>query len=292
MKEELVMTRLQDNMLNLRLDRNSPIPYYIQVKEILQAHIQDGSWPVGDQLPGEAELCQTFAVSRTVIRQALNDLVYKGLLIRRKGKGTFVAGPKIRESLVQKLTGFYQDMVEQGYTPVTQVLKQVLVPATPKIAVYLAVEPGSEIMEIERLRFVEDEPIQFTTTYLPYHLCRDLLYQDLSHQSLYAFLEDHCGLMIAHGRRTVEAVLANDYEARLLRVKKGAPLILLDSVSFLDDGTPVEYYHAIHRGDRTQFEVELIRVREQRTHHEVSDEALGNLSLPGGMVLRTSEHGH
>jgi GntR family transcriptional regulator len=154
------------------------------------------------------------------------------------------------------------------------------------------VEPGSEVIEIDRLRFVKDEPIQFTSTYLPYHLCSDLLYQDLSNQSLYAFLEDHCGIMIAHGRRTVEAVLANDYEARLLRVKKGAPLILLDSVSFLDDGTPVEYYHAVHRGDHTRFEVELIRAREQRTRREVSDEELGKLSLPGGMVLRNSEHGH
>ena len=286
------MTTSQDDILDLRLDRKSPIPYYIQVKEILQARIQDGSWPVGFQLPGEAELCQTFDVSRTVIRQALNDLVYKGLLIRRKGKGTFVAGPKIRESLVQKLTGFYQDMVEQGYTPFTQVLKQVLIPASPKIAVFLAVEPGSEVIEIERLRFVEDEPIQFITTYLPYHLCSDLLHQDLSNQSLYAFLEDHCGLMIAHGRRTVEAVLANNYEARLLHVKKGAPLILLDSVSFLDDGTPVEYYHAVHRGDRTRFDVELIRVREQRTHHEGSEEALGKLSLPGGMVLHNSGSSH
>ncbi len=278
--------------MNLRLDRNSPIPYYIQVKDSLQARIQDGSWPVGFQLPGEAELCQTFEVSRTVIRQALNDLVYKGLLIRRKGKGTYVAGPKIRESLVQKLTGFYQDMVEQGYTPVTQVLKQVLIPANPKIAVYLAVEPGTEVIEIERLRFVEDEPIQFTTTYLPYHLCSDLLYQDLSNQSLYAFLEEHCGLMIAHGRRTVEAVLANNYEAQLKKEKKGAPLILLDSVSFLEDGTPVEYYHAVHRGDRTRFDVELIRVREQRNRREGSGEELGKLSLPGGMVLRSSEDKH
>lgn len=276
--------------MDLSIDRNSPVPYYIQVRDVLRARIQDGRWQVGDQLPGELELCRTFEVSRTVIRQAINDLVYKGLLVRRKGKGTFVAGPKIRESLIQKLTGFYQDMVEQGYTPVTRVLKQALVPASPKVAAYLSIAPGTETIEIERLRFVHDEPIQLTTTYIPSHLCRDLLHQDLSNQSLYTFLEKHCGLMIARGHRSVEAVPASDYEARLLDVKKGAPLIMLDSVSFLSDGTPVEYYHAVHRGDRTRFEVELVRVREYAPWLDGFETDPEALSLGSGVVLHSLGH--
>ncbi len=276
--------------MDLSIDRDSPIPYYVQVRDVLRAGIQDGRWQVGDRLPGEVELCRMFDVSRTVIRQALNDLVYKGLLVRRKGKGTFVVGPKIREGLIQKLTGFYQDMVEQGYSPVTRVLKQELVPASPRIAGFLSIAPGSETIEIERLRFVHDEPIQLTTTYLPYYLCRDLLHQDLSNQSLYAFLEQHCGLMIVRGHRSVEAVPASDYEAGLLHVKKGAPLIMLDSVSFLSDGTPVEYYHAVHRGDRTRFEVELVRMRDRAPRPGGFDSDLGILSLGSSVVLRNIGH--
>jgi GntR family transcriptional regulator len=272
--------------LEFSIDRSSPIPYYIQVRDALQMRIQDGSWHPGDQIPGEPELCRMFDVSRTVIRQALNDLVYRGLLVRKKGKGTFVAEPKIRESLVQKLTGFHQDMLEQGYTPVTRVLKQGLVPANRKVAAYLGIEEGTDVVEIERLRFVQDEPIQLTTTYLPYRVCPELLHQDLVNQSLYMFLERQCGIMIARGHRSIEAVPANDYEARLLQVKKGAPLIMLNSVSFLSDGTPVEYYHALHRGDRTRFEVELVRVREQGTRPEVSDQELENLPLGSSLVLR------
>jgi GntR family transcriptional regulator len=271
--------------LEFSIDRSSPVPYYIQVRDALQMRIQDGSWHPGDQIPGEPELCRMFDVSRTVIRQALNDLVYRGLLVRKKGKGTFVAEPKIRESLVQKLTGFHQDMVEQGYTPVTRVLKQGLVPANRKVAAYLGIEEGTEVVEIERLRFVQDEPIQLTTTYLPYRVCPELLHQDLTDRSLYIFLEKQCGIMIARGHRSIEAVAANDYEARLLQVKKGAPLIMLNSVSFLSDGTPVEYYHALHRGDRTRFEVELVRVREQGTRLEVSDQELENLPLGSSLVL-------
>jgi GntR family transcriptional regulator len=290
MEKMPVITRLQDNILGLSIDRDSPIPYYIQVRDVLRTRIQDGRWQTGDRLPGEVELCGMFDVSRTVIRQALNDLVYKGLLVRRKGKGTFVAGPKIRESLIQKLTGFYQDMVEQGYTPVTQVLKQAQVPASPRVAAYLSIAPGTATIEIERLRFVHDEPIQLTTTYLPYDLCRDLLHQDLSNQSLYFFLEQHCGLMIARGHRSVEAVPAGAYEARLLQVKKGAPLIKLDSVSFLSNGTPVEYYHAVHRGDRTRFEVELVRVRESAPWPGGLGSEPGDLSLGSNVVLHGLGH--
>jgi GntR family transcriptional regulator len=200
-----------------------------------------------------------FSVSRIVIRQALADLVHKGLVVREQGKGTFVAGPKINEGLIKKLTGFYQDMVERGYAPVTQVLKQELISANRQVAAHLKKEPGTQVIEIERLRFVQNAPLNLVTTYIPYALCPALLSEDLSNQSLYGFLERQCGLMIVRGYRSIEAVPANAYEARLLRVKKGAPLISLESVSYLSDNTPVEYYHALHRGDRSRFEVELIR---------------------------------
>ncbi len=264
-------------MLSLKtnIKRDSFIPYYVQVKEALRERIEQGGWKPGDQLPGELELCQLFDVSRTVIRQALKELTYEGLIVREQGKGTFVAEPKISESLVQKLTGFYQDMVEQGHTPITKVLKQIVGPASPKVATYLGLEPDTPVIEIDRLRFIQDESIVLVTTYLPYHLCPELAKVDLSHQSLYAFLEKQCGLVIARGHRTIEAGLANEYEARLLQIEKGAPLIILDSVSYLNDGTPIEYYHALHRGDRSRFEVELVRIREQgRAREALGGEAV------------------
>lgn len=255
--------------LSHAVNRHSPLPYYVQVKEALRGHIENHHWQPGDQLPGEPELCRMFDVSRTVIRQALKEMEYEGLIVREKGKGTFIAEPKIAESLAQKLTGFYQDMVERGYTPITQVLKQEVAPASPKVATHLSLEPGTQVIKIERLRFVQGEPIVLVTTYLPYALCPEILDEDLSRQSLYILLEQVYGLVIARGRRTLEAVPANEYEAPLLQVEKGAPLVLLNSVSYLDDGTPIEYYHALHRGDRSRFEVELIRIREHGGVREI-----------------------
>lgn len=263
------------------VNHNSPIPYYIQVKDMLSDWIKKGKWKTGDQLPGEHELCATFDVSRPVIRQALSELTYEGLVSRKKGKGTFVAGPKIKEGLVQRLTGFHQDMSAQGYTTVTEVLAQEVIPASAEIAEHLRLAVGDSVIKIERLRFIEDEPIVLVTTYIPHHLCPDLEYEDLTHQSLYTFLEQSCGITIAHGRRMVEAVPASKYVADLLKIRKGSPLILLDSVTYSSDGTPIEYYYAYHRGDRSQFEVELVRVTDDDSMQQVLSQ---QLTLPSTLI--------
>ena len=243
------------------IQKDSPLPLYFQLKELLRQEIESGHWQPGQRIPSEAELCQAFDISRSVVRQALRELEYQGLLYREQGKGTFVAQPKISESLMQDLSGFYEDMVAKGLTPVTRVLRQEVQPADKKIANYLQIEPGDKVIVIERLRSVDSEPINLVTTYLPYDICPDLIDEDLTTQSLYALLEKKHGLELSHGRRTIEAVAANQYEAQLLGVEEGAPLVLLDSVSYLRDGRPIEYFHAVHRGDRSRFEVEVVRVR-------------------------------
>jgi len=244
------------------IKRDSPIPYYFQLEKFLKEEIESGRWQPGQKIPSEAELCEAFGVSRTVVRQALNELVNEGLLYRRKGKGTFVAKPKIAESLVQSLTGFYEDMVARGLTPVTQVLEQKLIPASKKVAGMLNLKEGDLVIKIDRLRSVNNEPILIVTTFIPYQICPALLEEDLTNQSLYAVLEDKYNLEIARGRRTLEAISASEEDAKLLGIEEGDPLVLLKSVSYLKDGRPIEYFEAKHRGDRSRFEVELIRIRE------------------------------
>ena len=244
------------------IDFNSNIPYYIQLIEALKGKIHSGEWQAGDQIPSEPDLCEAYGVSRTVVRQSLREIELEGLISRRKGKGTFVAEPKIGESLAQKLTGFYQDMVERGHDIETQVLHHKVIPAEKKVAEYLAIDPGTTVIDIKRLRFIKGEPIVLVSSYLPLELCPELAGADITNKSLYEFLENECGVIIAYGRRSIEAVVADQTEANLLQIEVGAPLILLDSVSYLEDDTPIEYYHAVHRGDRSKFEVELVRIKE------------------------------
>ena len=257
-----------------KIDRSTYIPFYVQVQDALKEYIKHGDAAPGDQLPSEPDLCRSFNVSRTVIRQALQGLENEGLIVRHKGRGTFVAEPKIGESLFQELTGFHQDMSQKGHPPVSRVLKQTIIPANAKIAAALQLAPETPVIRIDRLRFVDDEPIVLVTTYLPHAICPGLVETDLTHRSLYAYLQKEYGLEIARGRRILEAIVASEYEAQLLEVNEGAPLISLESISYLEDGTPLEYYHALHRGDRSMFEVELIRSPEQLAVHKDLAETL------------------
>lgn len=249
--------------LNEKIDFDGHVPFYLQLKAFLQRRIDGGIWEPNEMLPSESQLCSAYGISRTVVRQALREMEYEGQVYRRKGKGTFVAEPKIMESLAQRLTGFHQDMAGQGLSTSDEVLFLGVVPADGKVAGFLKLNAGVDVVKLRRLRHVEGAPIALVTTYLPASLCGKVLEADFRDQSLYVFMEKECGLVIDHGRRMIEAVVANEEEAGLMHVKKGAPMVLLDSVSYLKDGTPVEYYHAVHRGDRTRFEVELVRYREK-----------------------------
>src|SRR5512136_2517600 len=247
------------------IDFESHIPYYIQLMDILKEKVLQKDWSPGDQIPGEQDLCELYQVSRTVVRQALRELELEGVISRRKGKGTFISPPKISEGLVQKLTGFYQDMVERGLKPITKVLHQNVEPSSEKVAGFLKIKPGDQVIDILRLRFINNEPIQLVRTYVPFGICPALATVDLTDRSLYEFMETECGVLISKGLRYIEAVLANENEAELLGIERGAPLLMLDSISYSENGLPIEYYHALHRGDRSRFEVELLRIRDSET---------------------------
>ncbi len=256
------MSAFPDGFLHLipPIDRDTPVPYYHQIKEWFRMNVINGTLGPEQRLPSEDQLCQSFQVSRTVIRQALKDLVNEGLLYRRKGVGSFVAGPKIREGLVQTLTGSFEDMLRQGITLRSQVLEQRVIPATGMLAERLNLASGQPVVKIDRLRFVKNDPIVFVTTYLPFAYCPDLLKEDLTSQSLYAVLENKFGLCIVRGHRTLEAITANEQDAALLQVHPGAAIVLIRNISYLQDGRPIEYYEAKHRGDRSQFEAEVVRI--------------------------------
>jgi GntR family transcriptional regulator len=244
------------------IDKNSPVPYYHQLKIYLTSEIEAGNWAPEQKLPSEAEFCNRFKISRTVVRQAIKELQNEGYLETEKGRGTFIARPKIIEGFVQSITGFYEEMAKRGYRITTHVLKQELSPASRTIAEALEVESGAPVITLSRLRKLNDEPSVYVTTYIPQGLCPELLKADLENKSLYDFLEHTgYGLKIHRGKRYISVSLANEYEASLLNMEVGAPLIELDSVTYLEDGRPLEYFHALHRGDRTRFEVNLIKLK-------------------------------
>ncbi len=249
------------------IDRTSPLPYYHQLKQILLSDLREKDLAPGDRLPGDHELCATFDVSRTVVRQALAELETEGVIVRVKGRGTFVAPQKTSEHLVQSLTGLYEDVAARGSHLRSQVRRQEVVPADEQIATQLELEPGAPVVVVERLRFVDDEPWVLATTYLPDGVAPGLVDEDLSDQSLYALLEQRYDVRLTHGRRGVEAAVAGTALAADLAISPGDPVLVLRSTSYAGD-RPVEMFVAYHRGDRSRFEVVLQRAPAADPHPE------------------------
>jgi GntR family transcriptional regulator len=240
------------------IDRRSPLPFYFQLKQILLAELADRELAAGDRLPSDHELCEAYGVSRTVVRQALSELETEGVIERVKGRGTFVAPPRISEHLVQSLTGLYEDVAARGSHLRSEVHRREMVPVDGQIARQLELAEGTTVLVIERLRFVDEEPWVLTTTYLPYDVAPGLLTDDLTDQSLYALLETKYGVSLTHGRRGVEAAVAGKELAAALGLQPGEPVLVLRSVSYAGE-RPVEVFVAYHRGDRSRFEVTLRR---------------------------------
>ena len=247
-----------------RIDRSSPLPYYHQLKQLLVREIARRGLRPGDLLPGDHALCEAYDVSRTVVRQALTELEFEGVIERVKGKGTFVAQPKTAQGLVQSLTGLFEDVAARGGHLHSEVRTLRVVPADSHIAEELRIRPDTPVVLLERLRFVEELPWVLTVTHMPHDLVPGLEYEDLTDQSLYALLEDRYGIRLVRGRRSVEATLAGQVLAGALGVPVGAAVLTLRSLSVDAEDRPVESFVAYHRGDRSRFEVDLLREPRSR----------------------------
>ncbi len=245
----------------LNIDKYSEIPYYSQLKKYIINEIESSHWNPGDQVLPEIKICDLLDISRTVVRQTFQELVNEGYLIKKKAKGTFVSQPKISENLIQSLTGFFEDMTARGYKVENDILLLEKIPATKKIAEYLKIETGADVIIIKRLRKIDGEPIVLDRAYIPYSLCPNLLHEDLYNKSLYSYVEGNYNLKINRGVRYIEATLATEEESKLLNISKGSPLLFIESIGYLDDGTPLEYYIALHRGDRIRMVTELKRLK-------------------------------
>lgn len=275
------IARIKDKLV---INKEIGIPYYYQLKQFIINEIESNRWKSGQQILPEMKICEILGISRTVVRQAIQELVNEGYIIKKKAKGTFVAEPKINENLVQRLMGFYEDMTARGFKVKNDILKQEVIEAPKKIANFLNLRKNEKVTVISRLRRLNNEPVVLDTTYIPYKMCPDLLDEDMTNKSLYEFLEGKHKFEIDRGRRFIEAVIADGREAKLLNIKKGSPLVLIESISYLKDGRAIEYYHAVHRGDRSRFVVEL-----RRTKSFVGKDELFSRTFSSGIQIKTEK---
>ena len=242
------------NFDNKTLNREIPIPLYYQLKEILLEEIKKALPET--PFPTELELCKQFDISRPTVRQAIQELVIEGYLNRMKGKGTFIAGPKIKQDFLIVLKSFTEEMKEKGLVPTTKVLGLEKTVCDEKVSTALAIPIGSEVAQLTRLRFADNIPIVVVVTFLPLDKVPDILSQDFENDSLYRILSEKYGYGIHSATRTLEARVA-DEEAEQLDMKRGEPIQFIQTIAYLDTGVPIEYSLAEYRGDKSEFTFEL-----------------------------------
>ncbi|MHB1159281.1 MAG: GntR family transcriptional regulator [Chloroflexota bacterium] len=234
------------------------VPLYHQLKELLRDRIESGEWRPGLRIPPERELCLAFNVSRATTTQALKDLERMGLIERRQGKGTFVAQPKLVQSLLEFYT-FTESTLARGLTPTIKILSLGVVSPTPRQSQMLRMEAGETAIRVERLRLVNGEPVLLDVCLLPYDLCPHLLKEDLESNLLHDVLSEKYGIRMVEQEKWVEPVVLDDYEAGVLRAKRGALGLLVERVAYAEGKRPVEFRKMLVPGHRCKYVVEVNR---------------------------------
>ena len=239
------------------IDKNSPIPIYFQLREAIQEMIERGELKPGSALPSEREYAESFQVSRMTIRHAITQLVNTGFLHRMQGKGTFVAERKL-EPASHGLTSFTEEMINRGMIPDSKLISFTIIASDKMIAEQLSLPPYGPVYEIKRIRLADGIPMAIETNYLPANLVKGLT-EDIMTKSLYSYIEDKLKLKIDHASQEIESSIADLEEAKFLKIKKGAPTLIIQRNSFLADGTPFELARSVYRSDRYKLMIQMKR---------------------------------
>lgn len=246
-----------------------PIPLYYQLKQIVRTEIERGMYRPGDRLPSETEMIQKYGVSRITVRQALSELESEGVVVRRHGRGTYVAERNIEHDLV-RLTDFVEDMELAGLAPSSQVLAMKREPATSSIAEALKIAVGEEVVRVDRLRLADQRSIAYDTTWLPLRFGLLLSEAELAHETIFHILETRYGIPVEMGVFHITASVATTEQANLLQVAPGTGLLLIRRVSCTTGNLPVYVQARYYRTDRVSYRITL------RRH---SDAQIGSTSL-------------
>lgn len=235
----------------------SPVPLHTQIREVLRRRILDGSYAPHSQMPSESQMMESFSVSRITIRQALGDLQKEGLIFKVMGKGSFVAKPKAFQSL-SRLQGFGEAMSPSGYETYSMLFSAREVEASLLVAQRLALKEGAAVFEIQRLRYLNREPISVDVSYFPLEIGRRLVQEDLAARDIFVILENDFGHDLTHADVQIEAISADESLARHLGMAEGLPLLRIERLTYAGD-IPIDFEFLYYRGDAFQYRLRIDR---------------------------------
>ncbi|MGI4894964.1 MAG: GntR family transcriptional regulator [Janthinobacterium lividum] len=236
------------------LDRSSPVPLYFQVARQIEQAIEGGKLPPGSRLDNEIHLADRLGLSRPTMRRAIQQLVDRGLLVRKRGVGTQVVHGQVTRPV--ELTSLHDDLIQSGQRPTTQVLLHEAVVAPDDVAVSLALSPGAQVLHTRRLRFSADEPLAVLENWLPAPFT-DIAAQLLVERGLYQVLRSR-GVGMRVARQRIGARRGTSEECQLLDESRGSPLLTMERTTHDDSGRVVEFGRHVYRASHYAFEVTLV----------------------------------
>jgi GntR family transcriptional regulator len=242
----------------LVLDRSSPVPLYFQVAQALENAISDGTLPPGTRLDNEVALAESLGLSRPTMRRAMQYLVDKGVLVRRRGVGTRVVQPKVRRPL--GLSSLFEDLQNSGQRPSTTVLSLTVEPVSAAIAEAMSIPPETPVTVLVRLRSAGDLPIARMCNYLPHTIpgiAEGVDRQSVETQGLYQVFRS-LGVHLHAADQVIGARTSTAEEARLLGEPRGAALLTMQRTAYDDHGRAVEYGTHLYAASRYSFSLSML----------------------------------
>lgn len=236
------------------LDRSGPVPLYFQVAQKIEGAIMNGTLPAGSRLENEVSLGDRLGLSRPTVRRAIQDLVDKGLLVRRRGIGTQVVHGQVTRGV--ELTSLYEDLSRSGQKPSTKILSYKITNADAKISEQLGVAVGSPVLYLQRVRFADKVAVSIMENWLPEDFT-DITQEELNEHGLYQIMRGR-GVTIRVAKQKIGARKSSSFESTVLEIDKNSALLTMDRTAYDNSGRAVEFGHHCYRPDLYSFEATLV----------------------------------
>ncbi len=224
-----------------KFDKSDGELLYVQVSDFVREKIYSKDWGVDEPIPSEHELMEMLQLSRGTVQKGIRQLVDEGLLVQQRGRGTFVVQPVMARPNSNNLLSFGESMSKQGVKYTTKVVKCEVRPSEPLCSENLQIELGSLFLYLCRVRYVRRRAVMFIESHLNLLACPGLEKVDFEHESLFAAVERTSRHKIGRSEMVYTARTAGKVRGGYLECDEHAPVLELDQLVRLDDGTPFEW---------------------------------------------------
>jgi len=238
------------------LNPSSIIPLYRQIAAAIEKSIQKGIYSEGAIIPPEKEFAESYGVSRVTVRQAMQSLLDKDLIIRRPGLGTFVRRKVITQTM-DELLGFYPSLLKRGLKPKIQILEYRVVSPDREVAKNLNLPPGEEILRLVRQYYLNRRVLVTIEMNIPYFLAQHWTEKEAALKNSFRLLQEHAGVKIQNAVIKIRASLASREIGEMLKIPRESPVLELRRLTFSAGQKPVEYATLFFPGDSYELTAQL-----------------------------------